>query len=498
MSKLAAGAAKSPVKSVKFIPVRASYDAASRSPEAARHWRGADALSADAALAPDVRRLIISRSRYEVANNGYASGILNTLAEDAVGTGPRLQLYLCDCGDDEDLLEKWEARLERREKRWKQWAKIVGLRRKLKIARRTKAQDGEVFIKKSFNPGLKGHVKLDLTLFESEQVGSPCLSLTPDFHANGVPQEVDGIVFDENGNPKSYRFWRIHPGSSGIGNALVGDSCEEKAENVIHYANIIRPGQHRGISEISSTLPIFNDLRRFTNAVLAAAEIAAEISFVMSTDTPAEDSDGNTGAARLDAGTVLEICRNAGIALPEGWKASQLKAEQPTVNHTEFLRTKIREASRAVSMPMNVALGDSSGYNYASGRLDHQTYHRTTRGERAEMEEVILDDVLTEFESIDMLFYPDDYDAAVEVDHDWMWDGGEHVDPVKEANAQNIRLNQSRVTSMQEECAREGKDYAKVMRQQAREYRMRKKLGLPVENQTQTIPHGDENDEKDE
>jgi hypothetical protein len=29
--------------------------------------------------------------------------------------------------------------------------------------------------------------------------------------------------------------------------------------------------------------------------------------------------------------------------------------------------------------PFNVAAGNSSGYNYASGRLDHQTYFKAIR-----------------------------------------------------------------------------------------------------------------------
>ena len=182
------------------------------------------------------------------------------------------------------------------------------------------------------------------------------------------------MLFDEEGNATKYRFWRVHPGSNGCFSD--GQSYFVSADDVIHYANIVRPGQHRGLSEIASTLPIFNDLRRFTSAVLAAAETAAEISFLLQTDLPTTDEDGETNLQHLDPGTIVEFCRNAGISLPEGWKASQLKAEQPTSTHADFVKTKIREASRALSMPLNVALGDSSGYNYASGRLDHQTYRR--------------------------------------------------------------------------------------------------------------------------
>ncbi len=40
----------------------------------------------------NVRRILRNRARYEVANNSYARGIVLTLANDVIGTGPRLQM----------------------------------------------------------------------------------------------------------------------------------------------------------------------------------------------------------------------------------------------------------------------------------------------------------------------------------------------------------------------------------------------------------------------
>lgn len=470
---------------VSFLPVRAGFDAASRSPESMRHFAGANFLSADAALSPDVRKTIISRVRNEVVNNGYAWGILDTLAEHCIGTGPRLQLFPGeDC--DEKTADVLERSMERREKRFRQWCRDVGLCGKLKIARKSKARDGEVFLRKSINPKIRNSVKLDVTLFESEQVGSPLLSITPEYYDNGTPKEVDGILFDRYGNPGAYRFWTIHPGANGVANTLVGDSYLVNADQVIHYVNLERPGQHRGLSEFASTLNIFNDMRRYDAAVLAAAETAAEISFVLYTDNPADVDDNNNDGKSYPPGMVMELARNSGVTLPEGWKAAQMKAEQPTSTHTEFIRTMLRKAARAFSMPLNVAMGDSSDFNYASGRLDHQTYFRVIRGERALIEETILDDLLGDWERFDRVFYPEDYPADIEIDHSWMWDGFAHVDPLKEASAQNIRLNLSGTSTLAEECAMEGKDWGKVIRQRKRENDLKKRYGLPDTQNNQT------------
>jgi len=45
-------------------------------------------------------------------------------------------------------------------------------------------------------------------------------------------------------------------------------------------------------------------------------------------------------------------------------------------------------------MPYNVAAGNSGGYNYASGRLDHQTYFKSIRVDQAFMASKVLDRIL--------------------------------------------------------------------------------------------------------
>ena len=72
--------------------LQAKYDAAQTTGENRRHWANADNVSAVADARKAVRAVLRSRARYEVANNSIARGIVLTLANDVVGTGPRLQL----------------------------------------------------------------------------------------------------------------------------------------------------------------------------------------------------------------------------------------------------------------------------------------------------------------------------------------------------------------------------------------------------------------------
>ena len=61
--------------------------------------------------------------------------------------------------------------------------------------------------------------------------------------------------------------------------------------------------------------------------------------------------------------------------------------------------------------------------------------------------------------------------------HEWFWDGFEHVDPVKEANAQSKRL-ENHTTTLADEYAKQGKDWEVQLRQRAREIDMMDELGL--------------------
>ena len=129
-------------------------------------------------------------------------------------------------------------------------------------------------------------------------------------------------------------------------------------------------------------------------------------------------------------------------------------------------------------MPFNIAMGNSSGYNYASGRLDHQTYYKSLRVERSDCEAIVLDPILAAWirearTSLDLAI-PDG------VAHQWFWDGTEHVDPDKEAKAQTRRLINN-TTTLAHECARQGQDWERVLEQRAKEMEKMKTLGLQTE-----------------
>ncbi len=458
--------------------LRARYDAAQTTPENRRHWRAADSLSADGALSPDVRRTLRARARYEVANNGYARGIVQSLANAVVGVGPKLQMRTDDPAVNETV-----------ERAFARWAQAVGLERKLWAMRVAQAESGEVFAVLATNPRLGSPVSLDLRIVEADRVATPAALLTPD------ERMCDGVEYDGFGNPLRYAILRRHPGDARRCAADIGEYDLVDAEAVVHLFRVERPGQSRGVPEITASLPLFAQLRRYTLAVLNSAENAALTGGVIYTDAPA-DAD----AASVEPMDEVELDRGTWLTMPFGWKVGQVKAEQPTTAYADFKRELLNEIARPLHMPFNIAAGNSSGYNYASGRLDHQAFFKAVRIDRTHLERLVLDRVfaawLSEAVLIEGLLPQSLRSVDADAPHQWFWDGFEHVDPAKEANAQATRLA-ANATTLASEYARQGLDWETEIRQRARERSLMRELGLEAEAPAMQ-PAGTGRDDDDE
>jgi len=450
-------------KAGRSLPVvlRARYDVAQTTSENARHWAMADGLSADAATPADVRKKLRDRARYEVANNSYAKGIVLTIANDCIGTGPRLQLLTAV----PEINKQVEAAFA-------QWSKAIDLAGKLRTMRMAKSTDGELFAVLTGNPLLDSPVKLDVQLIEADRIASPYSTL------QAGPSEVDGIFIDAFGNPKMYCILREHPGDV---TSWAKEYDFVDAPAVIHWFRGDRPGQHRGVPEITPALPLFAQLRRYTLAVLAAAETAADFAAVLYTDAPA-----NGEAQALEPMDIVALEKRMATVLPDGWKLGQVEAHQPTTTYSEFKREILNEIARCLNLPYNIAACNSSGYNYASGRLDHQTYYKSIRVEQTHLAEVVLDRVFSAWIAEARLLSEFAYlrsartmptGRQVGLEHQWFFDGTEHVDPQKEANAQETRLKNN-TTTLAYEYARQGRDWEEALHQRAKEKQLMKQLGL--------------------
>lgn len=445
-------------KPTKIVRVKARYDAAVVTDS---HWRNADSLSARSANSLDVRRRLRDRARYEIANNCHARGITLTMANDVVGTGPLLQVGF----EDDTLNEAIEMAFAR-------WSSEIYLAEKLHVMALAKVGDGEAFALFSRNADLYDSVKLDIVPIECDQVSTPVGTATR-------PNWVDGIEFDDRGNPVAYHVLRNHPGDP-FGTSWEADTL--KAANVLHWFRCDRPGQLRGIPEITPALPLFAQLRRYTLAVIEAAETAADFAAVLHTEnTPDSDTSPSGQSSVIDPFEGVEVDKGMMVTVPAGYRMSQFTPTQPTATHDEFCKTILKEIFHCLNMPYAVGSGDYADDSYSSGRLGKMTYMRSIKVARVPMYRSLDRIFMKWFEEAVMI--PGYFGAvslpmsAREIPHQWHFRDDPYVDPLKDAqaDAQDIANGTS---TLAEKCAERGLDYRDVIRQQAKEKQLRQEAGL--------------------
>jgi lambda family phage portal protein len=457
--------------------IKARFDAAQTTIENSRHWASADFLGPNSELDPGTRRLLRSRARYECANNSYASGMIRSLANDTIGTGPDVQITDRRISrDDATAIENAFC----------DWCLAIRLPEKLRLMRQAKARDGESFAQIFENPRVRNPVRWDFNPFEADMVATTMFTTT-------LSNILDGLFVDDYGNVISYNVLRQHPGEHYQSLLLKADVIP--ARKMIHFFHADRPGQYRGCPEITPSLPLFAQLRRYTLAVIRAAESAALPSWLLETQQPPSEMEFG------DPFDVLDTERGMGVTLPAGYKMSQLRAEQPTSTYPQFKREILTEIARCLSIPYNIAAGDSSSYNYSSGRLDNRNWYKTRRVERANIESNALDILFEDYWWPAAILVPGLLPKTVQsIDdpaHEWRWDGDEHVDPTKEADAAVTRMSNG-LSSITDEVGRLGGDAEVVHRKNAEalglsfeEYRKRladKLFGAIVASSSQDVP----------
>lgn len=452
--------------------VRASYDAAQTTDENANHWAWTDNYSANASMDSATRATLRERSRYEADNNSYFRGLIETRASDLIGTGPRLQLSIP--GDTD------RSKAKQVERAYARWARSVNYAEKLRILEKSGIRDGEGFAVLTDNPRIPDRgltsVTLDLRIYEAEQCSDPW-----DYGFDAL--YTDGVRYDDKGNVKEYTFLKNHPG--GVSLFRNWETTTIPAASVLHWYRPYRPGQHRGVPELQAALPLFAQLRRYTLATLTAAETAAMLAGIMKSQAPIGD-ESPTDESTFDK---IPLTRGTLLTLPPGFDASQFKPEQPTGTYKDFKGELLNEIGRCLGVPFNVIAGNSSGYNYSSGRLDHQIYYRGIEVDRSRLRIAVLDPVFRAWVQEAALAneIPAGLPAWAEWSWEWFFDGFTAIDPLKDANAESVSLSTGAMT-LSEIYAAKGMDWEDALRQRAREQALARELGITANELPPVIP----------
>lgn len=399
------------------------------------HWSRAHGQPINQDLAHDLPTLR-ARCAYEMANNPFLEGMVNTYATDLVGAhGPRLQVHSSN--------PEYNQRLEAIWKTWFANPDINGQLSGADVLRlwvRSLFPKGEFLTQIVTDPTAKGPVQMRLHCLDADLLETPP-TLAGDVHV------ALGVRRTKSGKPTQYYVRDDEP--MGAFRIVTAKHTPLPADLVLHGFVTIDPGQARGVPWLAVMLQVVADLRDYDTEVLAAARVAANQALWFYTDHP--------DAPYMHVNESTDIERGTASTAPPGWKPFALSPTQPAVNYVAYRTERLRELGRPINMPLMMVRLGSEQHNYSSARFDGQIYQRGIACAQAGLLERPLNRCVDEVarEAVLARALPP---RPADVYYVWLHNKPPHVDPAKEATAERTYLENGTLT-LEEALAIQGKDF---------------------------------------
>jgi len=398
-----------------------------------------------------------TQARLEFTDNQHAGGIARLFGLYVVGTGPRLKFK---------GFQKWRRREVSREMvdfvnwRWSQFADDVHFASTLRQAMQTLVVDGEAFLFLGYNP--KKRDGLDLRLIDSQRIGNPSNRLS-------TRSLQDGVYLDAFGNPYQYCVYNV-PDEEFV-YYRSDDYQLIPAEQIFHLYREDLAGQTRGISWFAAALPLLQQLREYTRAVIQSAKRGAKLfgtietqngfgidefhdQYVLPAESPEYAPGGGAplpgGMMFYDAWGVRRTENGEILILPPGTTQKAFDSSQPTTEAAAFTSSILGQVGYSLGLPRNKATGSSHEYNFASGRLDNQPFEMLIKTLQLDLfERRCCDRLFCDFYKMlapELLEAFDDVPTLDEIDWEWHWPEPPLVDAESTARTNAIRLQSLQTT----------------------------------------------------
>ncbi|MEM1113271.1 MAG: phage portal protein [Pseudomonadota bacterium] len=344
----------------QLVPVSALYEGASSSPRLA--GKGNVLSGPNMPLARSLP-LLQSRSRNAVRNNAYAAGARDTYASNLVGSGIR---------------PDWKN--EAIQTLWDRWIgecdadgvnSLYGLQ---SLCASGQFEAGEVFTRFRFRRPTDGlSVPLQLQLIESEQLDA------------GYSRAMDGrlikmgIEFDAIGRRSAYHLWRYHPHEKLT--AQMNVRVPIPADQIVHVYRQTRPGQLRGVPELSSVILRLYEIDEMQDALLAKQKLS-QLFGVFVKRKPGEfneDSPENFHGELVTDGQGEEFSEfvPGGIHYLDTGEEVQFSSPGDIGSaYTDWLRSELLAVARGAGLTYEQLTGDLKNVNYSSIRAGLLEFRR--------------------------------------------------------------------------------------------------------------------------
>lgn len=429
-----------------------------------------------------------------------ARALLNRIADNTIGTGLELE-----AAPAWEIIKSNMTPAERRawsrevELRFWLWANTTeadeqGMRALPELqafAFINELRDGEVLAILRYDGNLSRLSPISMQFIAPEQIGPLTLGATNEaaIVARGNVYH-EGFETTKTGRPVA--VWLQDPGSREVTRVPFFGPTGRRF--VIHSAVTDLPGQIRGVSPLA---PVIHEIKKLTDYQLAEIEAAVINAVFAAYIKPSAENDTRTnlaaavgGGARLRSsegaadttartGTEIRLDRPGMIlsTLKAGEDLASFDTKRPNVNFGEFVKAVLRSISAALSIPVEV-LEMSFNANYSASRAALIQFWMTIDKWRAHFAAQFLQPLYESWfaeEAKAGRINAPGFNGPLPIIRrawlatDWIGQSMPSIDPLKDANADNVRIEQGATTRERVAQKYNGSDFYDNAERQARE-----------------------------
>jgi len=445
---------------------------------------------------------LVARQRDIVRNHGLASGAIQTLVDNVIGTGfmlaPKPNCYVL--GWTREAGREWARGVAAQFRTWAgtrecDVAGEMNFASLTALVFRTGLMHGEALALPYYfaRPGESWRTRLQLV--DPDRLGTPG-DKTVD------PNVRMGIEVDAYGAPVAYYIAKRHPVD--VGYRVLGPNDYERIpartefgrRRVLHIHDRERTGQTRGKPIMSSVLPRFRMLSDYQRNEMKSAIVNSMIAAFVESPIGAEqllEVFGGPAGDRVSGFTkytgeraAWESKLDGGAVIPlfPGDKVTSFTPSRPNDIFGSFIETIAREIGVATGLPYELIMKDFSKTSYASVRAALMEAWRFFASRRKWITDNWLQPVyelwLEEAVNRGVVAAPGFYaQRAAYCESRWIGSAKGYVDPVREAQAAEDRMRIG-VSTLEREAAEQGSDWEEILEQRAIELQRMRDLDIPL------------------
>lgn len=466
-------------------------------------WQG----SADSDMLPDIP-VLRDRSRDLVRNQPLATGAVGTVVQNVVGTGLALQAKpdAKALGLTPERAADWAATVEREFRLWAEdprcdMTRIQNFYGLQTLAFRSALESGDVFALLPMRAAAGMPYDTRIQILEADRVANP--NHWPDGYALTEGNRLwAGVEKDVYGAPVAYHILREHPGSLAGRTSYETDRYQAFGDrtgrrNVLHLFDRLRPDQSRGVPYLAPVIEHLKQLGRYTEAEIMAAVVSGLFTAFIKTPH-GEGINVSQSAAATIAGTLPPPSANGSsstkplalgngliLGLADGEDVEFANPARPNTAFDPFVQAVLRQVGVALGLPFEVLVKHfTASYSAARAALLEAWKFYTVRRHwlAAGFCQPVFEAWLDEAVAIGRVAAPGYFaDPAVRrayLGSEWIGDAPGSVDPLKEVNASQARVDMGVSTLQKETMELTGQVWEEVHAQQVRERQMRLRDGL--------------------